>query len=92
MSVQTPNDDFFLSRGGLVGAVIGGGVGAALGVHVGSRERGSLLWATLASGAVQAVYLVAVTREPLDGTRPRLLLALPILSIGAAVVVDRATR
>lgn len=68
----------------VAGIPIGGSFGSALGAHLANGRRGKLWAGVLASAVAQGLYILAITREPLDGRRFTLVLGIPLVGTGAA--------
>ena len=79
------------SEDGILGAVVGSSVGAALGAHVANGRRGSLWLSMLASAVAQGLYTYAITRDPLDGRRFAVVLGIPLVGMATSVAVERIT-
>jgi hypothetical protein len=92
--VGTPNpDDWCAVEGTLVGAVIGGTSGMALGVHLGNGRRGSLALDLLTGAALGGLGIgIAAGTKPDWGTPLfwTLSLGIPVGQLAGTVAVERA--
>jgi hypothetical protein len=90
-SSESGNDELsvamFVTLGFLAGVALGEPWGAACGVHIGNRRQGDPLPSIAASVAVAAAGIGAA----LAAEDWRILIAIPVVQIGAAVAIERST-
>ena len=97
--LEQPADEsmIFLSRGMIVGAMVGGALGPPLGTHFlqRNRHRGSLLLMLLASAGAQAIGVLSWKylnqhHHPDEGDLV-LLVVTPIIQVSLSTVIQRVT-
>ena len=83
-------DALCIEAAAFFGAAGGGTFGMALGVHLGNRRQGNLALDFLTAAAVWGAGIFAAILADSDRADVAILIAIPIVQLGATVAVERA--
>lgn len=75
----------------IIGAAAGAALGIPLGVHLANGRRGNLAYSLLASAALTTVGLLVAANADDDTATAVALVAIPVSSIVASIVIERKT-